>query len=154
LRSRSYAVGSWSTIVRQNDHVTRVHRGLVPRDRSYKVIPYVTWRDLVKRPFSGKAGELPPLPPVDEEFSRLFPNLWAMMSETQWDDGSPRVPSTMYWYMEDGAWVLVFNDKDMRLVSFRRGDTFNDVLLALECALREDRVDWRRDKKDAGRGRR
>jgi hypothetical protein len=90
---------------------------------------------------------------VDSEFSERFPCVWEHVSHQHWDDSTPRVTSTMYWFVEEGVWTLVFGDRALGLVAFVKGDTFTGVLLQMEKSLCAGSVDWRRDKKAAGRGR-
>ena len=72
-----------------------------------------------------------------------FPELNEMLLRTEWEDGSSRVPASLSFFIHENAFKVCLSDRDAQLVTFLAGDTVDDLLLALEIGLAEDRLDWR-----------
>jgi len=72
-----------------------------------------------------------------------FPALAAFMTETRWEDGSPREVGTLLFCAEDGRWKVWVNDKGNGVTAWLSAATWPDLLLALERGLAADSLEWR-----------
>jgi hypothetical protein len=107
----------------------------------------------MKRPESGRPGEIPPLPAVDEEFERKYPTLWEYLTCDTWEDGSPRATTTMFLFVSGGRWTCMLKDRALEKVCFSTHDTLAELLASREEALCDGRADWRTERSAPGRGR-
>lgn len=80
---------------------------------------------------------------ADSVFAKKHPLLWAMLTDTQWDDGGARDVSAISLFVEDGRWKGALNDKDLRRSAYVTADSPQAVLLTLEDGLRSNQLDWR-----------
>lgn len=89
-------------------------------------------------------GDSPDRVGVPPDVWSRYPCLWSFLSVPWWDDGSPRLLGTVTLFRDAGRLKAAFNDKESGEVGFTTLDETVDVLGALEGALRDDAVDWRR----------
>jgi len=85
----------------------------------------------------------------DPYLSAKCPILSAMLSVTEFE-GGPRTPSTLILFCEDGRSKVLVNNKHAGTVGVLTVETFEDVFEALESALNEDKVEFRRSKGQNG----
>lgn len=102
------------------------------------------------RPPKGQAGANTPVRD-DGLVSDRFPALWDYLSATVYTDGSPRRPSTLLLFTEDSVWKVCLSDRACDRTAWAAGDTPIEALDALEHALADGGVVWRR-KPQAGPG--
>lgn len=79
----------------------------------------------------------------DREFAERFPVLLMYLSDTKWDDGSAREPSTITLFIESGTFKAALNDRDGKRSMYVSAGSLRAVLDALEANVSEDRGDWR-----------
>jgi hypothetical protein len=89
----------------------------------------------------GWKGELSP-----GKWGTLYPSIWEMLTTAAWPDGSPRTLSTLTIFVEDGQIKLCLNDRDQGLTGWASAGNVEEALKAMEAALKEDRMEWRRAK--------
>ena len=71
------------------------------------------------------------------------PALLSYLRDTKYDDGSPRIPSTLSVFIEDGRWKAAVNDKDMHRSCYTAADDFEGLLKSLDTQLAADTAEWR-----------
>lgn len=106
-----------------------------------------------KRSESSSSPAGTPAAQLPEQWVKKHPNLAAWMTETSWEDGSVRVPSSVLFFCEDGAVKGMLNDRDAQAVAFVSGSSVDDCWALLERGLASDRLDWRRSKAQPARKR-
>jgi hypothetical protein len=79
-------------------------------------------------------------------------SLWDHLTETKWDDGSERTPSTLLVFYSDGCWKACLNDKSMGRTGWISSATLSGLLRTLDEALEAEKLDWRKSTPPAGRG--
>ena len=99
---------------------------------------------VLKRRDSGVLSGSPGESPAADGFASAYPNLWEMISSARWPDGSPRVPSTLLLFCDDGMAKACLNDRDQGLTAWATGSGFLALLAALEAGLASDSLEWRR----------
>jgi hypothetical protein len=62
---------------------------------------------------------------------------------TQWEDGSPRQPSTVTIFVEHGLVKLCLHDRDQNRSCWVSGDSFEAAWASLEDGLAAGNVEWR-----------
>jgi hypothetical protein len=110
-------------------------------------------REFMKKP-TGKDGvSLVAVPLADEGFEGQYPALLTFMEQSSWEDGSERETGTMFIFAQGGRWKMMLKDRAYGRIAFYAAETFEELLKVVESSLDEDRVDWKADRKPAGRGR-
>jgi len=79
-------------------------------------------------------------------FGVKHPRLWEMLTETKYEDGSPRKPATITFFVDEGCVKVCLNDRDQSLAAFASGDTLDAALRCLEAGLEADSLEWRRSQ--------
>lgn len=75
-----------------------------------------------------------------------YPRLTEFLTATRWEDGSERQTSTLMVLWEDGRWKGCLHDRAEERSGWISSRTWGDLLAALETALVEEDLDWRRRK--------
>jgi len=83
---------------------------------------------------------------MDPDFLSAFPALGEFMSDTRWEDGSPRETGTLLFFVEGGDVKACLMDRASSRRVFVTATTFRGLLELLEMGLRDDRLDWRKDQ--------
>lgn len=83
----------------------------------------------------------------DEYLQAEYPALHAQLTETIWDDGKPRTTASIMLQTEGNRWKAWFHDRDARLSAWVTGDSWADVLAAVDKGLSTGSLDWRKDKR-------
>lgn len=95
----------------------------------------------------------PAIPFSDPAFAADYPTLHAHLTQTRWDDGSSRLPSTVLLFLEpSGEMKACLNDRANCRSCFITGETVEAILAAIEHALLNDTADWRTKSKMNGAG--
>lgn len=79
----------------------------------------------------------------DEDFARLYPTITDYLASIRWDDGSPRVASTLTVFLQDGGVKVAVNDKDGDRGLFVTAESLEEALALAERALQADNPPWR-----------
>lgn len=82
----------------------------------------------------------------DTYFETTFPNLYARMTDTTWEDGSFRRTDTLTIFLQDGMLKGVLKDRNQDKSAFLSSNTLKDLLEALEAALLDDSLHWKQNK--------
>jgi len=90
---------------------------------------------------AGGGGEATP-----GSFGVKHPRLWEMLTETKYEDGSPRKTATITFFIDEGCVKVCLNDRDQSLAAFCSGDTLDAALRALEAGLEAESLEWRRSQ--------
>ena len=80
----------------------------------------------------------------DDEFAAQYPTVTEYLSTVKYDDGSPRSPSALSLFLEDGMCKLALNDKDCKRSLYVASDTFVGALALMESALAAPNPPWRK----------
>lgn len=81
----------------------------------------------------------------DEVFEGFYPKLFAHLSETSWDDGKPRKPSTLLLLVENGRWKAFLHDRDGKRGFWLSGESWEWLLESLEAGVDSSSTEWRKD---------
>lgn len=102
------------------------------------------WRKpYVKKPIVSEASGGSKLALADEASLKKYPTLVEYLTTLRWEDGTDRKPSSLSIFVEDGAWKVAVNDKDLQRSLYISGETLQDALGSVEKALRGENADWR-----------
>lgn len=82
----------------------------------------------------------------DPSFRQDYPVLAEYLELLVWEDGSPRQPSTLLIFCEDGCYKACVNDRAQGRVSFYTSATFTELLHSVEAGLAGGGADWRKAK--------
>lgn len=91
----------------------------------------------------GSQGKLAP-----SKWGLAHPLLWEMLTQDQWEDGTPRKLATLTIFLDEGLIKLSLNDRAQGLVGFVTGPSVEEALRTLEAQLKDDRVEWRKSFQD------
>ena len=86
----------------------------------------------------------------DGDFMGLYPTLWKFLTTLQWDDGSPRQPSTVSIFMQGGRWTACLTEKNWDLILFATADRVEGLWEALDGRLADPAADWRVNRRGPG----
>lgn len=114
--------------------------------RGYRAYVYVgpTWSDdSMRKPEKRPQSDDYPRGCSDASFSKRYPHLLMYLSETKWDDGTARVPSSFTVFLEGGMVKVALNDKDGQRSLYSSSETLQGALDAIEGHLASDTGDWR-----------
>lgn len=143
----------------------RVHSGYpvglavahVEQLRSLKASGVSQWEafKMLKKPSKG-SGTLPAIPSVGwDEWSRQLPNLYAFLTQTEWDEGEVRETGALLIFSDAGALKAMLKDKDQGRCLWVTGSSLKQLLEVADAKVIDDHADWREDKqagkKKAGR---
>lgn len=82
-------------------------------------------------------------PPSDPAFAKRCPQLWAHLTDRQWDDGSEREGSTFLVLAEGPVVKIWLNDRAMGRSLWVAGPSLQGALDAVEAALNDPQAGWR-----------
>jgi len=72
-----------------------------------------------------------------------YPNLFAFLTDTKYDDGSPRVPGAVSIFTSQGVLKACINDKDQISTAFVEGATLHELIEWIERAICDDTTEWK-----------
>ncbi len=105
------------------------------------------WEKFMKRPSQVPGAKKGQWSCADSEFLEKYPLLAAGCCDPWWDDGKPRTPWTLTVRFEAENVNVCLNDKDADQGSYTTSETLADCFEAIELALKNDSLSWRRWKK-------
>jgi len=79
----------------------------------------------------------------DDDMEKKFPNLYAMLTDVTWEDGSQRRTSTLLFFVEDGTMKACLNDRACHRSAFFSGPSMPALLIVIEEKLLDDIVEWK-----------
>jgi len=79
----------------------------------------------------------------DPDFRRRLPTLLEYLSQTTWDDGSPRLTSTLLVFIDDGVLKVCLNDRACERALWVASGTFSGALAELDESLANPQAPWR-----------
>lgn len=82
----------------------------------------------------------------DGEFAKEYPALFDHLSSVAWDNGDPRVTSTLFIFVEDGLWKGLLNERESEGKFWLSGATFKGLLEGMEARLKEGTAEFRYPK--------
>lgn len=83
-------------------------------------------------------------------FDGEYPLLAAHLGDPVYDDGTPRLTSTLLIFAEQGLWKACLSCRDTEEVAFVSASNTRDLFLKLEDGLEADELDWREKKGQGG----
>lgn len=84
--------------------------------------------------------------PVDPVFSKEHPLLFDYLTQVAWEDGSPRLTATLTISTDQGRFVGALKDRALGRIAWMSAESLAGLLAALDDALADDRVEWRKDQ--------
>lgn len=84
---------------------------------------------------------------TDKDLERASPILLEFLTRTQWEDGAVRKVGTLMLVAEGGKWKAWLHDADGKRSAWVSGDTIQELVMAIDVGLLQDRLNWRADKK-------
>lgn len=84
--------------------------------------------------------------PVDPAFEQDFPTLSAYLGDDTWEDGAPRLRSTLILFAEDDLFKMCLTDKDSDMTLWVASKTMFGLLGAMEARLNDPEAEWRKRK--------
>lgn len=100
----------------------------------------------LRRPSSQQGDSKVPSSPVDPAFVQDFPTLAAYLGDDTWEDGSPRLRSTLILFAEDDLYKMCLTDKDNDMTLWVASKTMWGLLGAMEGRLNDPEADWKKRK--------
>lgn len=86
----------------------------------------------------------------DPDAQREFPTLWDHLTQTRWEDGTARIPSTLMIFVADGMVKVMLRDRAEGLCLWVSAPNLASVWDAIELSLSDPSVEWRMDRQMEG----
>jgi hypothetical protein len=83
---------------------------------------------------------------VDPGFASKRPMLWHYLTQSVWDDGSPRQTSSLLIFFQDGHLKGMLRDRDAGLCLWAAASGVTQLLDAFETLLVTPGIDWKVDR--------
>lgn len=87
---------------------------------------------------------------ADDEFSTLYPTLYAHLTQTAWPDGTVRETSSLSLFTDGPAAKCVLKDRSLGVCLWATCPTFTGLLGVLEALLCDPGAEWRVDRQNPG----
>jgi len=84
--------------------------------------------------------------PVDPVMAKELPCLYDYLTQVEWEDRSARLTATLTISTDQGRFVACLKDRAMSRIAWTSAETFQGLLAALDDALADERLEWRRDQ--------
>ena len=137
-----FSTGKWDTY-RCMRYLLRGKMWLPCRGGALKVAGHFIRNCEMKRPEKAGSVVVENTMP-DGAWLKNYTMLSEMLTCEKYDDGSKRKTSTITAFVDQGAFKVCLNDRDMEQSLYRSGRSFGEALDALELALIEGKDDdWR-----------
>ena len=141
--NRSRASAAWCGQCYENLRGRASHRGHLGYRAGPRRPGKVTTMALRKPTANPIADSIVPTATIGE-LALFGPTTWEYLTAVTWEDGSPRVPCSLLVFYELGKWKLCVNDRGLGRTGWVTGNTPSDVFSAVERALMDDSLDWRK----------
>jgi len=105
---------------------------------------------LLKKDEAARAATAGAVTLVDVKMQKAQPTLWLYLTQSQWEDGSPRATSGLTVFVQDGLFKGLLKENEQSLCLWVAAASFNGLLDALEAALNTPSPDWRVDRRAGG----
>jgi len=127
--------------------VTTVDLVDVPRRQWMSVIGehIMALKKDVHRKVEGEAAAV-----IDERSSKKWPVLVDHLTQTCWEDGTPRQTSTLSVFVGDGAFKGLLKDRETQQTLWVASPTLDKLFDVVEAALNDPGFVWRREKQQPG----
>ena len=79
----------------------------------------------------------------DPDFYKSYPTLAAYLTETKYQDNTPRTTATILVFCESSVLRVCVNDRDNNRSVFFTGESLEVALMAAENALSTNTAEWR-----------
>lgn len=89
-------------------------------------------------------------PVIDEEWSVLYPTLYAHLTQSKWPDGEARQPSSLSLWADGPVVKCVLKDKNFGVCLWCACPTFNGLFGVIEALLCDPGAEWRVDRQNPG----
>lgn len=86
----------------------------------------------------------------DAVAAESWPLLWSHLTQTAWEDGSPRVTSSLLLFAGDGSLKIMLRDRSQGLCLWIASPSLSDAFTAIELALGDPNTEWRLDRQVDG----
>jgi len=86
----------------------------------------------------------------DNDTKTLFPTLWDHLTQTTWDDGTPRETSSLLLFVQDGMLKAMLRDREAGQCLWTAGVSVATVMFQLDTALSDPNAEWKADKAPGG----
>jgi hypothetical protein len=87
-----------------------------------------------------------------EGFRERLPALASFLTDTVWEDGSPRQVGSMLVVAEDGLWKAWLNDRGNGVTAWVSALTWGELFVQVETGLEADSLGWRPARRQARKG--
>ena len=102
----------------------------------------------LKKGVERKVGGESAAPMIGGPFGTKYPGLWDHLTQLKWEDGSPRVPSSLLVFQQDGSLKAMLRDKSAGLCFWAAARTWEGLLQAVEAGIQDPAAEWRQDRQD------
>lgn len=82
----------------------------------------------------------------DQEFAQEFPNVHAFLYDTEYEDGSPRLPGTITIACRNGCLSMALNDNGNNRTLWINQPTWAEMMEMAERSVCDDNADWKAKK--------
>jgi len=89
---------------------------------------------------------------TDEQLAKKFPTVVSYLTDTKYDDGSSREPSSFTVTCSAGGVQVALNDKELKQSLYSTSGTLQDALKLMEKALIDGIDAWRPWGRKKGKG--
>jgi len=79
----------------------------------------------------------------DPGFKEDYPNVFAFLYDTKYEDGSARTPGSISIFVSGWSLKFAVNDKDRGCVAFVNAGTFFELLTLVDDGIGNDNLDWK-----------
>lgn len=86
----------------------------------------------------------------DAVAAESWPLLWSHLTQTAWEDGTPRVTSSLLLFAGDGSLKIMLRDRSQGLCLWIASPSLSDAFTAIELALGDPNTEWRIDRQVEG----
>lgn len=114
----------------------------MPNQAEVGLLQRYEWMGLKRpEPLSGNGGV--PASAAEGMLPKSYPTLFAMLSDSSYEDGSARQTATLLMFVEGGTVKLCLNDRDNGRTAWAAATSLENAMKSLEGRLVKDQVEWR-----------
>jgi len=103
---------------------------------------------MLRRSDMPKPPGLDPIKPEADGFALNYPMVWSYMTQTTWEDGSPRKTSSLLAFLQDGVMKMMLRDQEAGLCLWVAAPGIQQGFEVMEAAIGDPRTEWRLDRKE------